>query len=107
MIWSIQIKGLPKNVEQNIIEVLDHAGIKQGRFLFNIPATSEIQQYVMREVPELFWIGVEQKGTSLHLEGVEKLEVEKEIELETRDLLANNEDIIKNLYLVISTTYCL
>src|SRR5690625_7601026 len=86
MIWSIQIKGLPKNVEQNIIEVLDHADIKQGRFLFNIPATSEIQQYVMREVPELLWIGVEQQGTSLHLEGVEKLEVEKEIELEPRDL---------------------
>ncbi|HLS36232.1 MAG TPA: sporulation protein YqfD [Bacillota bacterium] len=98
MIWSIQIKGLPKNVEQNIIEVLDHAGIKQGRFLFNIPATSEIQQYVMREVPELLWIGVEQQGTSLHLEGVEKLEVEKEIELEPRDLLANKEAIIKKMY---------
>ncbi len=56
--------------------------------MFRIDTPSSIQQKLLNDVPELLWVGVERKGTSFHLEGVEKLIVKEEDSLEPQDLIA-------------------
>lgn len=73
VIWTIDISGVSKEVEVKINDTLKKQGVKLGSFKFLLDQTSHIQQNILQEVPELLWIGVEQKGTRLTFTGIEKI----------------------------------
>src|SRR5699024_9771076 len=50
------------------------------------------------DIPELLWVGVDQKGTTFFLEGVEKIVVKEEEADEPRNLVAAKKGVIQNMY---------
>src|SRR5699024_2566414 len=58
----------------------------------------EIQKMLVEDIPELLWVGVDQKGTTYFLEGVEKVIVEEEEAEGPRHLVATKKGVIKNMY---------
>jgi len=98
IIWSVNIEGLPEELEHKVAERLETYGVKRGAFIFNTPEPSIIQQQLINEISELLWIGVEISGTSFVLKGVEKIIVEEGEELAPRDLIASKNAIIKDMY---------
>src|SRR5699024_5362903 len=97
LIWSVEINGLPEEIEEKVSEQLDRYGVRTGNFIFNTPSPSMIQQHLINEVSELLWIGVEISGTSYKLEGVEKLIIKKDKALTPRDVVASKDAIVKDM----------
>ena len=66
--------------------------------MFTLHPSSELQQKLLHDIPELLWVGVERKGTTLILEGVEKTSVKKETVPGPRHLVATKKGVIKKIY---------
>ncbi|WP_042223422.1 sporulation protein YqfD [Oceanobacillus manasiensis] len=98
ILWEVKITGVPKDIEEKISKQLQSDGIHPGAWIFSLKSPNEIQQKLVKDVPELLWVGVEQKGTTFSLEGVEKIIVEEEEPLGPRDLIATKKGIIKKMY---------
>jgi len=98
IIWKVEIAGVPKDLEEKISKQLTNYGIHPGVWIFTTDSPGEIQKKLENDIPELLWVGVEQKGTTFFLEGVEKLIVEKEDVKGPRDLIATKKGVIKKMY---------
>ncbi|SFA70348.1 similar to stage IV sporulation protein [Lentibacillus halodurans] len=98
IIWEIKITGVPKDIEEKISEQLTQYGVHQGTWSFTLDSPSEIQQNLINDIPELLWVGVQQKGTSFLLEGVEKTIVEEDEVEGPRNLVATKKGVIENMY---------
>lgn len=98
VIWKIEVTGVPQEVENKIQKQLNSYGIHKGAWTMAIASPKKLQQELLNDVPELLWIGVKKKGTSLHFEGVEKEIVEIEKVYGPRHLIATKKGIIKKMY---------
>ncbi|GAA0443094.1 sporulation protein YqfD [Lentibacillus halophilus] len=100
IIWDVRITNVPKDLEKKISEQLDEYGIRRGSWTFTLDSPSDVQQRLMNDIPELLWIGVQQKGTTYVLEGVEKTIVEEEEEHVDgpRNLIATKKGVIEKMY---------
>ncbi|KPH75875.1 MULTISPECIES: sporulation protein YqfD [Bacillaceae] len=98
ILWKVEITGVPKDIEEKIIKQLDEYGIHRGAWMFSIDQPNLIQQKLVEDVPELLWVGVNQRGTTYSLEGVEKLIVKEEEKQGPRNLIATKKGVIKKMY---------
>ncbi len=98
IIWEVKVTGVPKDIEEKITKQLDSYGIHSGAWKFSIDSPKEIQKMLVEDIPELLWVGVDQKGTTYFLEGVEKVIVEEEEAEGPRHLVATKKGVIKNMY---------
>ncbi|MBY7143348.1 sporulation protein YqfD [Virgibacillus sp. NKC19-3] len=98
IIWEVQITGVPTEVEEKISKQLDEYGVHSGAWIFTLDEPTAIQDQLIKDVPELLWVGVEQKGTTFYLEGVEKSVVEEKESTGPQHLVATKKGVIKNMY---------
>ncbi|RDW19230.1 sporulation protein YqfD [Oceanobacillus arenosus] len=98
IIWDVKITGVPKDIEEKISKQLNQYGVHPGAWIFSLQSPNAIQQQLVKDVPELLWVGVDQKGTTFYLEGVEKIIVKKVPAGEPRNLVAKKNGVIKDLY---------
>ena len=77
VIWGIEIKGAKPATEYQIRKELDKMGVKIGKLQFFVDNVEGIQRKLTNNVGELTWVGVELKGTTFHLQVVEKNEPQK------------------------------
>src|SRR5699024_998226 len=98
IIWSIQINGVSSDIEKKIMQTLEEQNIKKGSWMFSIESSSDIQHTITQEIPELLWVGVEKKGTSFLLEGVEKKQVDPIEQHEPRNLIASKHGVITYMH---------
>ncbi|WP_181350621.1 sporulation protein YqfD [Thalassobacillus sp. CUG 92003] len=99
MIWSIQIQGLTPELEAQVEKELNKAGISTGRFVFSGSNPNDIQRHLLEEIPDLLWIGVEKKGTSFNLHGVEKTLAEKDIDNHPSNVVAKKQGVIVKMFI--------
>lgn len=98
IIWEVKITGVPKDIEQKIDKQLMSYGVHPGAWLFTMEPPTEIQRKLLNDVPELLWAGVDKKGTTFYLEGVEKVIVEEAKPQSPRNLVASKKGIITSVY---------
>lgn len=98
VIWKVQVTGVPKEVEDKIVAQLNEYGIHPGAWMLTIDSPKEIQQNLLNDIPELLWVGVDQRGTTISLEGVEKVVVKEDPPEHPRHLVATKKGVIKNMY---------
>ncbi|MFC0299764.1 sporulation protein YqfD [Virgibacillus soli] len=98
IIWKVEVTGVPTDLEKKITNQLTSYGIHPGTWTFTLDSPVAIQQKLLHDIPELLWIGVEKKGTTFQLEGVEKLIVTKEKVHGPRHLVAAKKGVIKKMY---------
>ncbi|NHC39373.1 sporulation protein YqfD [Bacillus sp. MM2020_1] len=99
VIWGIEIKGAKPATEYQIRKELDKMGVKIGKLQFFVDNVEGIQRKLTNNVGELTWVGVELKGTTFHLQVVEKNEPQKPKQLSPRNLIAKKKAIIVNMYI--------
>ncbi|MGM8364619.1 sporulation protein YqfD [Virgibacillus sp. W0181] len=100
IIWDVRITGVTKDVEEKISKQLNEYGIHRGSTMNSMDSSSAIQQQLLKDVPDLLWIGVHKKGTTLFLEGVEKEIVDKREIHSPRNLVAAKNGVINKMYIV-------
>lgn len=98
IIWDVKISGVSTDVEEKINKALIKYDIRPGKWAFSIESPSIIQQNLVKDVPELLWVGVHKKGTTFVLEGVEKVIVDQEESPGPRHLVATKNGVIEKLY---------
>lgn len=98
IIWTVEVTGVSKEIEQKINDQLYKYGVHPGSWVFTLDSPSAIQQNLTNDIPELLWIGVERKGTTYKLEGVEKIIVQKEAEPSPRHLIATKSAVIQKMF---------
>jgi similar to stage IV sporulation protein len=98
VIWGIEIKGAKPATEYQIRKELDKMGVKIGKVQFFVDNVEGIQRKLTNNVGNLTWVGVELKGTTYHLQVVEKKEPEKPEQLAPRNLVAKKKAVIDSMY---------
>ncbi|MCF3941804.1 sporulation protein YqfD [Oceanobacillus alkalisoli] len=98
MVWQVTVTGVPEELEKKITDQLTSYGVYPGALSFTLESPNQIQQLLLEDVPELLWVGVDKKGTSFYLEGVEKLIIEKDEPAAPRHLIADKSGVIQSMY---------
>lgn len=96
-VWSVEISGVPNELEVKIENHLQSEGIKKGAFKPLLANPSTIQQNLLLNVPELLWVGVEQKGTKLKFSGIEKISQEYTGKDGPQHLVAKKNGVIEKM----------
>lgn len=99
MIWGIEIKGAKPATEYQIRKELDKMGVKIGKVQLFVDNVEGIQRKLTDGVGNLTWVGVELKGTTYHLQVVEKKEPKKPEQLPPQNLVAKKKATIVNYYI--------
>jgi similar to stage IV sporulation protein len=99
MIWGIDIKGAKPATEYKIRQELDKMGVKIGELQFMTDNVEGIQRRLTDSIKDLTWVGVELKGTTFHLQVVEKNEPKKPKSLSPQNLIAKKKAIIYKMYI--------
>lgn len=98
VLWRVTITGVSKEMEEKINTHLLSYGIHPGGLVFTFDSPNTIQQKLTTDLPELLWVGVQKKGTTIYLEGVEKTVVKKEEVIGPRHLVATKKGVIKSVF---------
>ncbi|HET7628419.1 MAG TPA: sporulation protein YqfD [Bacillales bacterium] len=98
MLWRVEIQGADPQTEQEISEVLQKLGVQPGKFIFSLPPEEDIQQEIAASVEKVSWVSLKIKGTTYQFDVVEKELPKKEKALTPRNLVAEKEAIIHDIY---------
>lgn len=98
MVWRVEINGANPETEYKIQKQLDKMGIKTGKLQFFIDDVETIQRQLTNNIQVITWVGVEIKGTTFHLQVVEKKEPEQPEEFGPRHLVAKKEAIVTKIF---------
>jgi similar to stage IV sporulation protein len=98
MVWGIEIKGADPETEHKIRKELDEMGVKKGKVQFFLENVEVIQRRLTDNIGAITWVGVELKGTTYHLQVVEKNEPEKPELLSPRNLVAKKKGVIVDMF---------
>lgn len=98
IVWKIEIKGAAPETEHQIARELKRMGVERGVFQFLLDDPETLQKKLTERVPDITWVGVEWKGTSLHFRVVEKEIPEPKKPIPPRHLVAKKEAVIADLF---------
>lgn len=98
LIWGIEIKGAKPATEYQIRKELDKMGVKIGKMQFLVDNVEAIQRKLTNNIGALTWVGVELKGTTYHLQVVEKKQPKNPEVLAPQNLVAKKKAIIVNMF---------
>ncbi|WP_263620629.1 sporulation protein YqfD [Halobacillus yeomjeoni] len=98
-LWSIRVEGLTPELQANVEQKLKSYGVYPGRLTFGMNDPNEIQTKLLDDLPDLLWIGVNKRGTSYHLYGVEKIRHDTDLDLKPADLVAQKKGMIVKTFI--------
>lgn len=98
ILWRVTVTGVTQEIETKIDAQLEHYGIRPGRLLFTMDAPAIIQQKLLQDIPELLWVGIEQKGTTFAIEGIEKIIIEEKKNASPQNLVATKKGVITYMF---------
>ncbi|HLR23117.1 MAG TPA: sporulation protein YqfD [Pseudogracilibacillus sp.] len=96
--WKMEISGVSEETELNIREKLEKEGLYEGAWTFNTLDIDLIQQHVLHEMPELMYIGIRKKGTTYHIDAIEKQQEKRIEDLPNRHLVASKNGEIESIF---------
>lgn len=88
MVWKIDVTGAKPETEHQMMQHLNEIGVKKGRLQFLMMSPEKIQKSLTNGIDNITWVGVDLKGTTIHMKVVEKNEPEKEKYVSPRDIIA-------------------
>ncbi|HEX7063938.1 MAG TPA: sporulation protein YqfD [Bacillales bacterium] len=98
MLWRIEITGTDPETAHEIRKVLDKLGVERGEFQFSLPAKEDIQHAIADQIDQVAWVGANLNGTTYRFNVLEKEIPEEEKALTPRNLVAEKEAVIYDIY---------
>ncbi len=99
IVWKLEVTGVTKEIDQKIREELKAYGLYKGAWVYNLEALDQIQHDLLHEIPDLLYIGIHKKGTTYHIDAVEKLIEKEEKPLPLQHLVASKAGVIQNVFI--------
>lgn len=98
MLWRIDVIGATPKIEHDIRQVLEDIGVEPGAFQFKLPPPEDIQYAISDRVNKVAWVGASLNGTTYTFRVVEKEIPEEQKALTPRNLVADKEAVIHDIY---------
>lgn len=98
MVWGVKIDGADPATEYKIRKELDKIGIKTGKLQWSVDNVESIQRQLSNRIEEITWVGVELKGTTYHLQVVEKNEPKQPEYISPQHLVAKKKAVIVDMF---------
>ena len=99
-IWAVDVvsqQEMKLVTKSELIRVVEKYGVKPGAIKWNLNV-DKIEEAVLREFPEVSWVGIEFKGTKASVEIVERVLPKKEqLEKNPGNLIARKAGVIKEI----------
>ncbi len=98
VVWNIEVTGANPEMEYKIRKELKRQGVEIGKFQIFIKGSDDIQRELTDRIEALTWVGVELKGTTYHLQVVEKKEPKRPNAIKRQHLVAGKKAVIKRVF---------
>ncbi|WP_102026988.1 sporulation protein YqfD [Salirhabdus sp. Marseille-P4669] len=98
IVMQVKIVGVTPETEYKIQQRLDHYGLKEGIFKFSLRNIDDMERNITNELKDVMWIGIEEKGTTYIVHGVEKSLVHLDDNQKPQHLIASKEGEITQMY---------
>lgn len=98
IVWKVEVTGVSTEIEMKINEQLTRYGLYEGAWSKSLTSLDIIQQDILHAIPELLYIGIQKKGTTYLVDGVEKLIVKEEEKQAMQHLIAAKDGIIQKMF---------
>ncbi|QQE73080.1 sporulation protein YqfD [Brevibacillus composti] len=93
-VWQVEVVGTKKLHPQTVAKAAAQLGIKEGVWKVKLSEPGQIQQEMLKLIPQASWIGVSIQGTKAVIQVVEKEEPEKPVPLGPRHLVAKKRAVV-------------
>jgi similar to stage IV sporulation protein len=94
MVWKIEVTGTEKITNQEVLQIAQQIGVRQGQFKFRMPPLDDIKKIMVQNLEGAAWVGVEITGTKVKFEIVERVMPEKREYENPRNLISSRDAII-------------
>jgi len=98
VVWKVEVIGAKPETEYKILQELSKLGVEKGKFQFLIKEPDDIQRMLTQEIEAITWVGVELRGTTYHLQVVEKEQPEIVEKTGKQQLYAGKKAIIRKMF---------
>ncbi|MED2948340.1 sporulation protein YqfD [Bacillus subtilis] len=98
MVWKIDVTGAKPETEHQMRQHLNEIGVQKGRLQFLMMSPEKIQKSLTNGIDNITWVGVDLKGTTIHMKVVEKNEPEKEKYVSPRNIVAKKKATITRMF---------
>lgn len=98
IIWKVKITGVSTELENKITEQLSAYGIYEGAWIYSIDSIESIQDDILNNMEELLYIGIEKRGTSILVDGIEKLIIKEKEQKTAKQLIAAKNGVIEKMF---------
>ncbi|MGN1400754.1 MAG: sporulation protein YqfD [Bacillus sp. (in: firmicutes)] len=98
VIWGIEVTGAKPETQHKIEKELHKMGINIGEFQFLGAAPDDIQKHLTLTIDSITWVGVELRGTTFHLQVVEKKEPKATEQKGRQHLVAGKKAIVRKMF---------
>lgn len=97
MVWSIDVTGNEKIAESRVLAAAREAGIRPLQWKFRLDEPRELSRKLVRALPGAAWVGVEVRGTGVHIRIAEQTLPEKREPVGPRHLVSAYDAVITRL----------
>lgn len=98
VVWGIEISGAKPETEHKIRQELKKLGVEKGKLQFFIAESDDIQRILTNEIDVITWVGVDLRGTTYHLQVVEKKEPQIVKTPNRQNIVAVKKAIIRKVF---------
>ncbi len=98
VVWNIDVSGAKPETEYKIRQALTKMGVEKGKFQFFMEGSDEIQRNLSKTIDEITWVGVELRGTTFHLQVVEKKEPKMAKKESQQNLVASKKAVVRRIF---------
>ncbi len=74
MVWKVQISGADEDTTAAISQAARSSGLYIGAFRWKMPPIEELSRNILKQTPNLIWVGVHLDGSVATIQSVEKIE---------------------------------
>nr|WP_302328505.1 sporulation protein YqfD [Salirhabdus salicampi] len=88
MVWNVKVVGVNEEIRHEIELELNKYGLKEGTLKYRVDPLEHIERSLIRDIKDLMWVGIEKRGTTYIVQGVEKTVVDQTEEKSPQHLVA-------------------
>jgi similar to stage IV sporulation protein len=98
LVWRVDVEGNERISYDDIIAVAEKQGIHPFQWKFKLPDSAALSRAMMHDLPGAAWVGVEVKGTRVHIKVVEQTIPDAKPLMTPRHLVSNVDAVVTDIF---------
>ncbi|MCD1261573.1 sporulation protein YqfD [Paenibacillus athensensis] len=97
LVWQVSVEGNERIAQADVMRAAEQLGIHRFQWKFKLPQTEELAHGIQAALPQAAWVGVEVRGTHVHIKVVEATIPQKPELMNPRNLVASKNALVTEI----------